>query len=58
MLNIDVDHAVERLVECIKDLSMRLEIISLEERIEQLELIQMGTLIIEDMLGYQIGDWK
>ena len=56
MLNLELDIALDRLAKTIKDVSVRIEIILLEDRVEQLELRQQGTKILESMLGHTIGD--
>ena len=50
MLNTD------KLIEDIKSVVLRTEILLLEQRIAELELRQLGTELIEDALGFQIGD--
>jgi len=47
---------IPKLVKDIESVVLRTEVLLLEHRVTELELRQLGTAIIEDCLGFQIGD--
>ena len=48
--------SVENLIADLKSVVVRTEILLIEQRLLEIEQYQLGTEILESMLGYQIGD--
>lgn len=51
-----MNELLDTVIDEVRELAIRIQLILLDERIRQLELIQQGTEVIESLFGYQIGD--